>query len=159
MFPEDNQSGTPAPAASATSEPSRQGTHGPTQSLISRDVKIKGDLICKGDVQIDGEVEGNVQSRSITIGDGAKIRGTISGDDVWVYGSVNGQVKGNSVVLAKTAKVIGDVVYQTLAIEPGAFFEGRCSRIDGSQSDDRVTAVMDRPVAGPGATPSAATTR
>jgi cytoskeletal protein CcmA (bactofilin family) len=73
-----------------------------------------------------------VQSRSITIGEGADIRGTISGDTVRVHGSVNGQIKGNSVVLAKTAKVIGDVMHRTLAIEPGAFFEGRCSQIDGA---------------------------
>jgi cytoskeletal protein CcmA (bactofilin family) len=159
MFSKDSKSGAPAPAAAATPEPSRQGTHSPTQSIISRDVKIKGDLICNGDIQIDGEVEGDVQSRSITIGEGADIRGTISGDNVRVCGSVNGQIKGNSVVLEKTAKVIGDVMHQTLAIEPGAFFEGRCSRIDGSQSGDRVAAVMDRPVAGSGATSSATATR
>jgi cytoskeletal protein CcmA (bactofilin family) len=93
-------------------------------------LKIKGDLICNGDIQIDGEVEGDVQSRSVTIGEGAEMRGTVSGDTVQVWGSVNGQVKGNSVVLAKSAKVIGDVVHQTLAIEAGAFFEGQCRRID-----------------------------
>jgi cytoskeletal protein CcmA (bactofilin family) len=130
MFSEDGKSG--APAAAATPEPARRDAQDPAQSLISRDVKIKGDLICNGDIQIDGGVEGDVQSRSITIGEGADIRGTISGDTVRVHGSVNGQIKGNSVVLAKTAKVIGDVMHRTLAIEPGAFFEGRCSQIDGA---------------------------
>jgi cytoskeletal protein CcmA (bactofilin family) len=38
------------------------------------------------------------------------------------------------VVLAKTAKLIGDVVHQTLAVEPGAFFEGQCRRIDGAKT-------------------------
>ena len=157
MFSRDNKPG--APTATATPEPSRQGTGSPTQSIISRDLKIKGDLICKGDIQIDGAVEGDVQSRSIIIGEGADIRGTISGDNIRVCGSVHGQVKGNSVVLTKTAKVIGDVMHQTLAIEPGAFFEGRCGRIDSSQSGDRVAVVKDRLVAGSGAAPSVATTR
>ena len=35
---------------------------------------------------------------------------------------------------AKTAKVVGDVLHQTLSIEPGAFFEGQCRRIDSTQA-------------------------
>jgi cytoskeletal protein CcmA (bactofilin family) len=159
MFSKDRKSDAPAPAATATPEPSRQAARSPTQSIISRDLKIKGDLICNGDVQIDGVVEGDVQSRSITIGDGADVRGTISGDNIRVCGSVDGQVKGNSVVLTKTAKVNGDVMHQTLAIEPGAFFEGRCSRIDSSKSGDGIAVTKDRPVAASGAAPSAAATR
>jgi len=97
-------------------------------------LKIKGDLICNGDIQIDGALEGDVQSRSITIGEGADVRGSISSDNIRVCGSVNGQLKGQSVVLAKTAKLVGDVTHQTLAVEPGAFFEGQCRRMEGSQS-------------------------
>jgi len=159
MFSKDSKPGALAPTATATPEPQRQGIRSPTQSIISRDLKIKGDLICNGDIQIDGAVEGDVQSRSITIGEGADIRGTISSDNIRVCGSVNGQIKGNSVVLAKTAKVIGDVIHQTLSIEPGASFEGRCSRSGNSQSGDRVAVVKDPPVAGSGTAPSAAATR
>ncbi len=136
MFSKDGKTG--APEAAATPDAARRNTGNPTQSIISRDLKIKGDLTCNGDIQIDGEVEGDVQSRSITVGEGADVRGTISSDSIRVCGSVNGQLKGQSVVLAKTAKLVGDVMHQTLAIEPGAFFEGRCSRIDSSKSGDRV---------------------
>ena len=141
MFSKDNKPDISAPTATATPESPRQGTRGPTPSIISHDLKIKGDLICNGDIQIDGAVEGDVQSHSIIIGEGADIRGTISGDNVRVYGSVNGEINGNSVVLAKTAKVIGDVIHQTLSIEPGASFEGRCSRSGNLQSGNRVAVV------------------
>ena len=135
MFSKDGKTG--APEAGATPDAARRGNGSTTQSIISRDLKIKGDLTCNGDIQIDGEVEGDVQSRSITVGEGADVRGTISSDSIRVCGSVNGQLKGQSVVLAKTAKLVGDVMHQTLAIEPGAFFEGRCTRIDGSKSGGR----------------------
>jgi cytoskeletal protein CcmA (bactofilin family) len=118
MFSKDSKPDISAPTATATPESPRQGTRSPTPSIISHDLKIKGDLICNGDIQIDGAVEVDVQSHSIIIGEGADIRGTISGDNVRVYGSVNGQINGNSVVLAKTAKVIGDVIHQTLSISP-----------------------------------------
>lgn len=132
MFSKDSESDASAPAAGAASGFPRPGAPSPGQSVISRDVKIKGDLTCNGDIQIDGAVEGDVQSRSITIGEGADIRGAISGENVRVCGSVNGQIQGKSVVLAKTAKVNGDVTHQTLAIEPGAYFEGRCSQMSSS---------------------------
>jgi len=120
---------TPLPTADAA----RRGSGSAAPSIISRDLKIKGDLICNGDIQIDGEVEGDVQSRSITIGEGAEVRGTISCDNIRVCGSVNGQLKGQSVILAKTAKLVGDITHQTLSVEPGAFFEGQCRRIDGAK--------------------------
>jgi len=136
MFSKDSKNGaaeaTPFPAAGAA--PRANGNGGATHSIISRDLKIKGDLICNGDIQIDGEVEGDVQGRSITVGEGADVRGTISSDSIRICGSVNGQLKGQSVVLAKTAKLIGDVVHQTLAVEPGAFFEGQCRRIEGAKN-------------------------
>ncbi|HZF36672.1 MAG TPA: polymer-forming cytoskeletal protein [Candidatus Angelobacter sp.] len=134
MFSKDSKNGateaTPFPAAAAV----QRGNGSATHSIISRDLKIKGDLICNGDIQIDGEVEGDVQGRSITVGEGADVRGTISSDSIRICGSVNGQLKGQSVVLAKTAKLIGDVVHQTLAVEPGAFFEGQCRRIEGAKT-------------------------
>jgi cytoskeletal protein CcmA (bactofilin family) len=139
MFSKDSKSTstpppTPAPAATATHEPSRAAARTTAPSIISPDLKIKGDLICNGDIQIDGTIEGDVVSRSITVGEGADIRGAISGDSVRICGSVNGQIKGTTVTLAKTAKVVGDVMHQTLSIEPGAFFEGQCRRIDAAQT-------------------------
>src|SRR5262249_30414897 len=91
-------------------------------------------LICNGDIQIDGSIEGDVVSRTITVGEGADVRGAISGESVRICGSVNGQIKGTTVTLAKTAKVVGDVMHQTLSIEPGAFFEGQCRRIDSPRA-------------------------
>ena len=149
MFSKDSKSGasaptpTPTPAAAAA-EPSRPATRSSSPSIISRDLTIKGDLTCAGDIQIDGVIEGDVQSRSITVGEGVEIKGTIAGDDIRVCGSVNGEVKGHSVVLAKTAKVTGNVMHQVLAIEPGAFFEGQCRRTDSARPE---RAAKERPAA------------
>ena len=131
MFSKDSKAGAPEATPFPAADAARRSNGSAAPSIISRDLKIKGDLICNGDIQIDGEVEGDVQSRSITVGEGADVRGSISSDNIRICGSVNGQLKGQSVVLAKTAKIVGDVIHQTLAVEPGAFFEGQCRRIDG----------------------------
>src|SRR5262249_21680269 len=137
MFSKDSKTTStpaPTPTPSAAPEPGRAApARAVAPSIISPDLKIKGDLICNGDIQIDGTIEGDVVSRSITVGEGADVRGAISGEAVRICGSVNGQIKGTTVTLAKTAKVVGDVLHQTLSIDPGAFFEGQCRRIDSSQ--------------------------
>lgn len=119
-------------------------------SIISADLKITGDLASDGDIQVDGTVEGDIQSRTITVGEGAHVKGSISADTVRICGAVSGQVRGTSVTLSKTAKVIGDILHQTLAIEPGAFLEGHCRRLEQSSgSGANVSLVKDKPTAPP----------
>jgi cytoskeletal protein CcmA (bactofilin family) len=101
-------------------------------SIISADLRINGDLVCSGDVQVDGWVEGDIQSRNIVIGEGATVHGALQAETVRICGVVNGQVKADSVVLEKTAKVTGDILHKALAIEQGASLEGMCKRLEAS---------------------------
>ena len=105
-----------------------------TQSIISRDLKIKGNLTCNGDIQIDGAVEGDVQSRSISIGEGADVRGTISSDSIRVCSSLNGQLTGHPVVLAKTARLICPRLWQS---SPTSF-----SRVNADLPHEVVSTAM-----------------
>jgi cytoskeletal protein CcmA (bactofilin family) len=99
-------------------------------SIISADLRIVGDLASAGDIQIDGEVEGDIQSRTLTVGESAQVKGSISAETVRVCGAVTGQIKATTVTLDKTARVMGDILHTSLAIEPGAFLEGHCRRIE-----------------------------
>ncbi len=99
-------------------------------SIISADLKIVGDLHSNGDLQIDGAVEGDIASRSLTVGECAVVRGSLVAENVRVYGAVFGQIKANSVTLTKTAKVEGNVLYRALSVESGAILTGNVSRLD-----------------------------
>ena len=99
-------------------------------SIISADLKIVGDLHSNGDLQVDGAVEGDITSRSLTIGEGAVVRGSLLAENVRVHGAIFGQIKANSVTLTKTAKVEGNVVHQALSMEAGAILSGNLSRLD-----------------------------
>jgi len=98
-------------------------------SIISADLKIIGDLSCEGEIQVDGSVDGDIRSKSLIIGESAKIKGEVVAETVFVYGSVTGQIKSREVNLAKTAHVVGDILHEILAIETGAFMEGHCIRM------------------------------
>ncbi len=99
-------------------------------SIISADLKIVGDLHSGGDLQIDGAVEGDITSRSLTIGESAVVRGVLVAETVRIYGSVIGEVRANSVTLSKTARVEGDIIHQSLTMEAGADLIGKLSRLD-----------------------------
>lgn len=126
MFSKVNKSGQ----TSAAQDSPRPTVKAGIPSIISADLRITGDLVCSGDVQIDGWVEGDIQSRNITIGEGATVQGGLQAESVRICGLVNGEVRADMVVLEKTARVTGDILHKSLAIEQGAYLEGMCRRTD-----------------------------
>ena len=107
-------------------------------SIISASLRIVGNLVSAGDVQVDGIVDGGVKSRSLTISQGAAVNGSIEADSVYIQGQVNGQITAENVVLGATARV---VVHSNLVIESGAFLEGHCRHLAVA------TVVEDEPAA------------
>lgn len=96
--------------------------------MIGSDLVIVGNLQSNGEVTIDGQVHGDLQARRIVIGPQARITGGIIADEVVVQGMVMGSIRGNRVALQSSSKVEGDIVHQSLAIEQGAYFEGKSRR-------------------------------
>ena len=96
-------------------------------SIISSDVVIKGNVTTSGEIQLDGTIEGDVKSNSLTVGENGTVKGKISADDVVVKGTVKGSVAGRNIRVEKSAKITGDLCHQTLSIEAGAFIEGNLS--------------------------------
>jgi cytoskeletal protein CcmA (bactofilin family) len=94
-------------------------------SIISSELRIIGDLVCQGDLTIEGLVEGNIKCVSVTIGESATIAGEIECETARICGRVKGQINGRAVTLTPTARVIGDIRHETIAIESGAYFEGQ----------------------------------
>jgi len=104
-----------------TSTPSR-GHVGP--SLIGAGLTIIGKLECAGDIQIEGNIEGEVRGQGVRIGNGAVVKGAVLGEIVQLAGTIEGNIDAHSVILAKSARVTGDICYQSLQIEEGAYFSG-----------------------------------
>jgi len=106
-------------------------------SIISANLRVIGDLNSDGDIQVDGFVEGDVHSHSITVGEHAVVSGAINADVIKVAGTVKGQIHGKVVELANSAKVTGDIVHESLAIEAGAFIQGLCRHVDTLNRADK----------------------
>ncbi len=107
----------------ATSRPQERKPRVP--SLISSDITIEGNLIGDGELQIDGTVKGDVTVAKLTIGDTGHVEGTISAEVVEVRGRIIGALSAKQVRLYGTGYVDGDITHEQLAMETGAFFQGR----------------------------------
>jgi cytoskeletal protein CcmA (bactofilin family) len=102
----------------------------PGPSILSSDLLITGNLKTSGDIQVEGQVEGDIRAHLLTVGEGATVKGEVVADDVVVNGRVVGRVRGLKVRLTSTARVEGDIIHKTIAIESGAHFEGSVQRQD-----------------------------
>ena len=111
-------------------------------SIISADLRITGNLESDGDIQIDGTVDGDIRSGRITVSETAVVKGALEAETVRIAGKVTGQIKARQVTLLKSAKVVADVMQESIAVEPGASFEGNCRHYNR----DTVVAATSRKV-------------
>ena len=110
-------------------------------SVISKALKITGQLESTEDIRIDGQVEGDVRGVSVTVGSGAKVKGTVYGEQVEVAGTVEGRIEAKKVVLASGAHMAGDIVHQDIRIESGAYIDGNCKPEFGKGENKGIHAV------------------
>ena len=108
----------------------RDAGNGKQQSIIGADLKVTGDIHCDGDILVDGTVEGDVRTVTMTVGPTASVKGSILASRIDIHGSVDGEMKANSVIIMSTANVTGGVIHEDLSIEPGAYVDGLCRRIE-----------------------------
>ncbi|MCH7944264.1 MAG: polymer-forming cytoskeletal protein, partial [Proteobacteria bacterium] len=67
----------PGAASNVSDKRKPEGQSSAAPSIISADMKVVGNLQSGGDVQIEGSVEGDIKSRTVTIGEKAQINGSV----------------------------------------------------------------------------------
>ncbi|HKR19085.1 MAG TPA: polymer-forming cytoskeletal protein [Stellaceae bacterium] len=131
----------PAPATYEVTPPQTR-----VVSVISKALKITGQLESTEDIQVDGEVDGDVRGISVKIGSNAKVKGTVYGDAVELAGTIEGKIEAKKVVLTSTAHMSGDVIHQDIKIDSGAYIDGHCRPEYGKAANKNAHAAA-KPVA------------
>jgi cytoskeletal protein CcmA (bactofilin family) len=114
----------PAPAPSPVARPAQK-----LASLIASDMVLEGNVSGGGELQIDGTIKGDVRVERVTIGDGGTVEGGVYAEAVEVRGKVAGSITAKQVRLYGACHVDGDITHEQLAMETGAFFQGRSLRL------------------------------
>ena len=99
-------------------------------SIIAADLRIIGNLMCSGSVEVEGEIEGNVTCGNVTIRRTGSIKGDVTADAIQIDGEVNGLVKGRNITLSETGRIIGMIMYEALSVKDGAYIDGQCKSTD-----------------------------
>ena len=139
--PPASQRQAPAPPPAAVRPPPAPARGNRSASVIGADLSITGNLESKGEVQIEGEIQGDIHAHRIVIGERARIIGALIAEEVVVRGSVQGSIRGNAVTFQSSSRIEGDVFHKSLAIEQGAYFEGKSRRSEDPMSLQRTPNV------------------
>lgn len=96
-------------------------------TVISREIKFRGEISGSTDLLIDGEVDGVIRlsAARLTVGAEGRVLATITAQDVVVAGHVEGEIRATGrVELRNGAVVLGDICATRLSIEEGATMRG-----------------------------------
>lgn len=114
---------TTASSSSSPFEPARSVG----SSVIGTDLTILGQnitIISKNQLQIDGDIRGDVTGKQVTISAEGSVIGTVSAERIEVHGGVRGAIRASTVTLHPSAQVDAEILHIRLAIAEGAQVEG-----------------------------------
>ena len=96
-------------------------------AVIGKSVVVKGQILSREDLTIEGEVEGTVelQEHRLTVGQAGKVNAGVKARELVVLGTIQGNVDiADKIDIRKDAKLVGDIKTARIVIEDGAFFKG-----------------------------------
>ena len=158
LFKSDHQASHPTEPASAS--PGIRSKPRGAASVVHADMTVTGNFAGEGELRVDGTVEGDIKCQTLTVGEGARVKGEVAADTVTISGILQGRIQARIVGLTRSAEVEGHVVVsEALSIDAGAHFDGEIQRSQAKAAetrrghDETFAAVKDelsRPIAGHG---------
>lgn len=116
-------------------------------AVLGKSVLVKGQIISREDLTIDGEVEGTVElaEHRLTVGPNGKVVASVKAREVVVLGTIHGNVETTDrIEIRKNAKLVGDIRTARIVIEDEAYFKGN---IDIVKSTERPQAAKPQAAA------------
>lgn len=109
------------------------------QTVIGPAIKVKGNFHGRGNIIIEGSLEGSIKTdSSLLIGEKAKVKANIKAKEAIINGSVEGNVNiEKTLSLGKTASVKGDVVCAQISINQGAKINGNFTMDNENSSSEK----------------------
>jgi cytoskeletal protein CcmA (bactofilin family) len=97
------------------------------ETIIGSSIKVKGNFQGKGNIIIEGMIEGSVKTEAnLFIGSEAKVTANIEASDSAVHGEIHGNIKSHGyLAIGKTARIFGDIQYAEISVEKGAQINGQ----------------------------------
>lgn len=98
---------------------------------ITAGVTVTGSIECAAELQIGGQINGDVRCHTLFLEEGGVVTGDITAERVRVAGNVDGTIEAVDVAIEPTGKVEGTVIYSRLKVGAGGILEGMMKRRPG----------------------------
>lgn len=97
------------------------------ETIIGPSIKVKGNFNGKGNIIIDGTLEGSLKTdANVFIGEKARVNANIDANEALISGEISGNIKIKKyLAIGKTAYITGDVQCGEISIERGALINGQ----------------------------------
>ena len=115
-------------------------------ATIGKSVVVKGQIISREDLFVDGELEGTVEAQEhrLTVGPNGKLKANVKAREVVVLGSVHGNIDAiDRIDIRRDAQLVGDIRTARIMIEDGAYFKGS---VDITRGETGKPAAAVRPL-------------
>lgn len=116
-------------------------------TLIGKNTSLQGELKVEGTLRIDGDIKGQTSVKGDAyIGECGTILGDIHATNIVVSGKVEGNIyTSEQLRITTTGKVLGDIKVKTFIVDEDAFFEGKCTMIHESTTENNQTVDKTSP--------------
>ena len=97
-------------------------------NIINQGTTLEGNLESNGNIRIEGEVRGNIQTEAkVALGKSARIEGDVVAQNAEIEGELKGNIRVFDTLILKPSSLIhGDITTNKLIVESGAAFNGAC---------------------------------
>ena len=137
-------------------EPSHEGGR---SAVLGKSVILKGQIISREDLTIDGEVEGTVELKEhrLTIGPNGRVKASVKARELVVIGTIQGDVEiTDKIDIRREAKLVGDIKTARVVIEDGAYFKGNIDIVRQDAARPATSTLAPAPASAPAPKPAAA---
>ena len=121
-----------------------QGSGPLSISTIGEDLIITGNVTSKGELHLNGQVQGDVQCVAIVLGENAQLEGSVVAEELMVRGRLIGSVRALRVTLEAKSHVEGNLFHKCLSVEHGTHFVG-----ESRPSEDPLSSSPEVPAVEP----------
>ncbi|MCG0275110.1 MAG: polymer-forming cytoskeletal protein [Thermosediminibacteraceae bacterium] len=97
-------------------------------TLIGKGTEIKGTVKASGVIRIEGKIEGELESAGdVIVTETGVVNAQLKARNAIVAGEVSGNILlSGKLEIKSSGKVLGDLKVESISIEDGALFEGKC---------------------------------
>ena len=104
-------------------------------TLIGNGCEFEGNMSTSTSTRIDGKLTGRITGEnSIIIGQNGVVLGEVKAVDTVVHGRVEGAIESNSLEIKRSGIVLGDIFIESLIVEDGGIYNGRCTMNEITES-------------------------